>query len=166
MPARQPRPASNAPLFARVFGLFDRQNVLCYLEIRQSERNNTLCGKEMLLLWRITTMKLTPQITFKDIPRSDAVETAILEKVSKLERYSDRIMGCRIAVEAVQQPMILSEYLSSLETFSRIAVSTASERGMSLKVICGVSFMVVILQSNNISLPQSVLFRSLCLISR
>ncbi len=48
-------------------------------------------------------MKLTPQITFKDIPRSDAVEAAILEKVSKLDRYSDRIMGCRIALEAVQQ---------------------------------------------------------------
>ncbi len=48
-------------------------------------------------------MKLTPQITFKDIPRSDAIETAILEKTSKLERYSDRIMGCRIALEAVQQ---------------------------------------------------------------
>jgi ribosomal subunit interface protein len=48
-------------------------------------------------------MKLTPQITFKDIPRSDAVETAILEKVSKLDRHSDRIMGCRIALEAVQQ---------------------------------------------------------------
>jgi ribosomal subunit interface protein len=48
-------------------------------------------------------MKLTPQISFKDIPRSDAVETAILEKVSKLEKRSDRIMGCRIALEAVQQ---------------------------------------------------------------
>src|SRR3990170_2097954 len=103
MPARQPKPASNAPLFARVFALFDRQNVLCYLEIRQSERNNTLCGKENSSPLRLTAMKLTPQVTFKDIPRSDAVETAILEKVSKLERHSDRIMGCRIAVEAVQQ---------------------------------------------------------------
>lgn len=48
-------------------------------------------------------MKLAPQITFKDVPRSDAVETAILEKVAKLEKRSDRIMGCRIALEAVQQ---------------------------------------------------------------
>src|SRR3972149_4443791 len=103
MPARQPKSASNAPLFARVFGSFDRQNILCYLEIRQSERNNTLCGEKNVLPGRITAMKLTPQIPFKDIPRSDAVETAILEKLSKLESHSDRIMGCRVGLEAAQE---------------------------------------------------------------
>lgn len=48
-------------------------------------------------------MKLNPQVTFKDIPPSEAIESVILEKASKLERYYNRIMGCRIAVEAVQQ---------------------------------------------------------------
>lgn len=48
-------------------------------------------------------MELIPQITFKDVPPSGAVEKIILEKASKLERYYNRIIGCRVAVEAVQQ---------------------------------------------------------------
>lgn len=48
-------------------------------------------------------MELIPQITFKDVPPSDAVEKTIREKASKLERYYSRIIGCRVAVEAVQQ---------------------------------------------------------------
>lgn len=48
-------------------------------------------------------MKLKPQVTFKDVPPSEAIESNILEKAAKLERYYNRIMGCRVAVEAVQQ---------------------------------------------------------------
>ena len=44
-------------------------------------------------------MVLPLQITFRDIPHSDAVELAIREKVAKLERYSDCITSCRVIVE-------------------------------------------------------------------
>ena len=48
-------------------------------------------------------MKLTPQITLRDIPHSEAVETKIAEKIEKLETYYNRIMSCRVAVEASQR---------------------------------------------------------------
>ena len=48
-------------------------------------------------------MRLTPQVTLKDIPHSDAVEAKIREKVTKLERFHSRIMGCRVAVESPQR---------------------------------------------------------------
>jgi ribosomal subunit interface protein len=45
-------------------------------------------------------MQIPLQITFRGIPHSDAVETRIREKVSKLERFHSHIMGCRVAVES------------------------------------------------------------------
>jgi len=48
-------------------------------------------------------MRLTPQITLKDIPHSEAVEAKIHEKIEKLEQFSERIMGCRVTVEATQR---------------------------------------------------------------
>lgn len=48
-------------------------------------------------------MKLTPQITLKDISHSEAIETKIKEKVAKLEQFNDRIMGCRVSVESPQR---------------------------------------------------------------
>lgn len=48
-------------------------------------------------------MKLTPQITVRDIPHSEAVETKIIEKAKKLDRFYDRIMACRVAVETSQR---------------------------------------------------------------
>lgn len=40
------------------------------------------------------------EITFRGIPHSDAVETRIREKAAKLEQYCDKIISCRVAVEA------------------------------------------------------------------
>ncbi len=40
------------------------------------------------------------QITFRGIPHSDAMETAIREKAAKLDKFYDRIMSCRVMVEA------------------------------------------------------------------
>jgi ribosomal subunit interface protein len=40
------------------------------------------------------------QITFRDIPHSDAVETAIREKAEKLDQFYDQIMTCRVVVES------------------------------------------------------------------
>jgi ribosomal subunit interface protein len=45
-------------------------------------------------------MQLPLQITFRDIPQSDAVEARIREKAAKLDQYYDRIMSCRVVIES------------------------------------------------------------------
>ena len=45
-------------------------------------------------------MNIPLQISFRDISHSDAVEDRIREKVAKLETYTDRIISCRVVVEA------------------------------------------------------------------
>ena len=44
-------------------------------------------------------MQRPVQITFKDIPHSDAVETHIREKAAKLETFYPHIIGCHVTVE-------------------------------------------------------------------
>lgn len=48
-------------------------------------------------------MKITPQITLKNVPHSAAVEAKIRDKMAKLEKFNDRIMGCRVTVEESQR---------------------------------------------------------------
>ena len=48
-------------------------------------------------------MQIPLQVTFRDMEHSDAVETRIREKAEKLQRYYDRIMGCRVVVEMPQR---------------------------------------------------------------
>jgi len=48
-------------------------------------------------------MKITPQITLKNVPHSEAVEAKIREKMTKLDQFSDRVMSCRVAVEESQR---------------------------------------------------------------
>lgn len=48
-------------------------------------------------------MQIPLQITFKDIPQSDAVEARIREKAAKLERFHDRIISCRIVLSKEHQ---------------------------------------------------------------
>ena len=45
-------------------------------------------------------MQTPLQITFRDMEPSDAVEARIREKAGKLEQYYDKIMSCRVMVEA------------------------------------------------------------------
>ena len=45
-------------------------------------------------------METTTQVTFRHMPRSPALEADILEKVEHLQRYHERIIACRVAVEA------------------------------------------------------------------
>ena len=45
-------------------------------------------------------MQSPPQITFKNIDHSDAVESRILERIEDLEKVSDRITGCQVRVRA------------------------------------------------------------------
>ena len=39
-------------------------------------------------------------ILFRNFPRSDAVASRIEEKIRKLEQYYDRIISCRVVVQA------------------------------------------------------------------
>lgn len=48
-------------------------------------------------------MKTPLQITFRDMERSDALETHIREKADKLETFFDPIMSCRVVVEMPHQ---------------------------------------------------------------
>ena len=45
-------------------------------------------------------MQLPLQVTFRDMPRSDAVEAKIRERAEKLDKFYDSIMSCRVVVEA------------------------------------------------------------------
>jgi len=45
-------------------------------------------------------MKIPLQVTFRDIPHSDALEANVREKAAMLEEFYDQIMGCRVMIEA------------------------------------------------------------------
>jgi ribosomal subunit interface protein len=45
-------------------------------------------------------MQLPVQVTFHDIPHSDAIDAYVRRHASKLESFSSRIIRCRVAVEA------------------------------------------------------------------
>jgi hypothetical protein len=40
------------------------------------------------------------QVTFRNLPPSTAIETLVRQKAAKLELFSERIMGCRVLIEA------------------------------------------------------------------
>lgn len=48
-------------------------------------------------------MQVPPEITFRNIAKSDSVEDLIRENIDKLEKVCDHIMSCRVAVEKPQQ---------------------------------------------------------------
>jgi len=45
-------------------------------------------------------MKIPLQITFRNMPPSQAIEKNIREKAAKLESLYGQIMGCQVTVEA------------------------------------------------------------------
>ncbi len=45
-------------------------------------------------------MKLTVEITFRNMSASEALEANVRDKVAKLEQFCDRIISCRVVVEA------------------------------------------------------------------
>lgn len=47
-------------------------------------------------------MQIPLQITMRNLPHSDAMESDIRKKAEKLHIYHDRIMSCRVVIEAVQ----------------------------------------------------------------
>lgn len=48
-------------------------------------------------------MPIPLQVTLKDMPQSEAVESRIREKADKLARFHDRIINCRVVVESPQR---------------------------------------------------------------
>lgn len=44
-------------------------------------------------------MTVPIQVTFRDMPRSDAVEAEIRRRAEKLGEFCDHIMSCRVTVE-------------------------------------------------------------------
>lgn len=48
-------------------------------------------------------MRLPLQVTFRNIPSSEAIETHIKEKAAKLDKFFDRIMSCRVVVDSTQR---------------------------------------------------------------
>jgi len=45
-------------------------------------------------------MQVSPQITFRHMEPSDALEAAVYDKMSKLEQFYDQITTCRVTIEA------------------------------------------------------------------
>lgn len=43
------------------------------------------------------------QITWRDIPQSDAIESNIREKAEKLDSFFDKIMSCKVLIGAVSK---------------------------------------------------------------
>ncbi len=48
-------------------------------------------------------MQLPIQITFQNLGRSEAIEARIRGRAEKLDQYYDRIMSCRVVVDAVHK---------------------------------------------------------------
>lgn len=48
-------------------------------------------------------MQLPIQVTIRDIPQSTAIESHILKKASKLDKYYDRIQSCRVIIDLPQK---------------------------------------------------------------
>jgi cold shock CspA family protein/ribosome-associated translation inhibitor RaiA len=48
-------------------------------------------------------MEIPPEITYRDVRKSAALEKLILEKAAKLDQVHEKLISCRIAVEKVQE---------------------------------------------------------------
>lgn len=55
-------------------------------------------GTRALPLARLLIMQVPVQITFRDMPVSDAAESACWDEAAKLERFYDRITSCRVVI--------------------------------------------------------------------
>jgi cold shock CspA family protein len=43
------------------------------------------------------------EVTFRNMPRFEAIETVVRREAAKLERYSRKVVGCRVAIERPQR---------------------------------------------------------------
>jgi cold shock CspA family protein len=47
-------------------------------------------------------MNVPVELTFRDVPKTDAIEALVLRHASSLERFCDHVSSCRIAIERPQ----------------------------------------------------------------
>ena len=61
-------------------------------------------------------MQIPPEITYRDIDRTDKIDSLIREKIAKLEQFCDYITSCRVVVEkANENPSSGSPYRVSID---------------------------------------------------
>ena len=48
-------------------------------------------------------MQIPLQITYRDMPHSDALDGRIREKAAKLEEFHQRVVSCRVTVEEIEK---------------------------------------------------------------
>lgn len=48
-------------------------------------------------------MQIPLQVTFREVPPSDAVEAHVRDKAEKLDQFYDKIMACRVVVGMIQR---------------------------------------------------------------
>lgn len=46
-------------------------------------------------------MNVPPEITYRGVEKTDAIEALVNEKIAKLERFCDYISSCNIAIEKI-----------------------------------------------------------------
>ncbi|HEV8441742.1 MAG TPA: HPF/RaiA family ribosome-associated protein [Methylomirabilota bacterium] len=63
------------------------------------------------------------EVTFRNVPHFEAIETVVRREAQKLERYSKKIVGCRVAIERPQR------FQRQGNTYRvRISISAAARR--------------------------------------
>lgn len=61
-------------------------------------------------------MQVPVEITYRDVPKTDAIESLVQEKINKLEKFCDYISSCRVAIEkAHDRPRSGSPYRVRLD---------------------------------------------------
>ncbi|MGF1491205.1 MAG: HPF/RaiA family ribosome-associated protein [Microcoleaceae cyanobacterium] len=48
-------------------------------------------------------MKITPEITYRNVEKTEPIQALIEEKLSKLEQFCDHINTCKVAIEKVHE---------------------------------------------------------------
>lgn len=66
--------------------------------------------------WKKQNMRIPPEITYRGVEKTNAIERLVEEKLAKLERVCDHISSCHIAIEKEQdQPRDRSPYRVRLD---------------------------------------------------
>ena len=61
-------------------------------------------------------MQITPEITYRDIEKTEKINSLVLEKIAKLEQFCDYINSCRVVLEkAHENPSSGSPYSVSID---------------------------------------------------
>lgn len=77
-------------------------------------------------------MKVSPEVTYRGITKTDAIEALINQKIAKLEQVCDHISSCHIAVEKNQdRPRDQSPYRVRLDITVPPGHEVAAESNMS-----------------------------------